>query len=88
VDRYKLALLSLTVVLIPLFYVSMWLGVAACILIYSLIARLANKDLDRQNRIHLTTRRREPKRLAVRLQCPSGPRRRMSVMGGSGHSSF
>jgi hypothetical protein len=62
VDRYKLALLSLTVVLIPLFYVTLWLGVAACILLYSLIARLANKDFDRQHRRHLTMPRGEQKR--------------------------
>jgi hypothetical protein len=62
VDRYKLALLSLTVVLIPLFYVSMWLGVAACIMLYSLIARLANKDFDRQHRKHPTRRGREQRR--------------------------
>ena len=36
-------------VLIPLFYVTMWLGVAACILLYSLIAGLANKDFDVRN---------------------------------------
>jgi hypothetical protein len=57
VDLYKLALLSLTVVLLPLFYVIMWLGVAACILLYSLIGRLANKDFDKQHRKQLTTRR-------------------------------
>ena len=54
VDRYKLALLLLTLALIPLFYVSVWLGVAAGIVMYGLIARLANKDFDRQHRKHIT----------------------------------
>jgi len=58
VDRYKLALLLLTVALIPLFYVSVWLGVAAGIVMYSLIARLANRDFDRQRRKHIKPLRR------------------------------
>jgi hypothetical protein len=55
VDPYKLALLLLTLVVAPLFYVSTWLGVAAAIAIYSLIARLADNDLDRQRRKHISS---------------------------------
>ena len=62
VDRYKLALLLLTLAVIPLFYVSIWLGLAAVIAIYSLIARLANKDLDRQRRKHMSPLRHLRKR--------------------------
>lgn len=50
VDRFKLALSLLALGVVPLFYVSTWLGVAAIIAIYSLIARLANKDFDRRYR--------------------------------------
>jgi hypothetical protein len=50
VDRYNLALLLLTFAAIPLFYVSAWLGVAAVIAIYCLIARLANRDFNRRFR--------------------------------------
>lgn len=49
-DRYKLVLLSLTVAVIPLFYLSIWSGLAALIAIYALTARFANKDFDRQSR--------------------------------------
>ena len=48
-DRYKLALFLVSIGAIPLFYVSIWLGLAALIAIYSLVARFANKDLDRQS---------------------------------------
>ena len=48
-DRYKLALFLISIGAIPLFYVSIWLGLAAVIAIYSLVARFANKDLDRQS---------------------------------------
>ena len=47
-DRYNLALFLLTLVVAPLFYLSGWLSVVAAIAIYSLVARLANRDLDRQ----------------------------------------
>lgn len=47
-DRYKLLLLLLAIALIPLFYVNLWLGLAAAAAIYGLVARLATKDLDRQ----------------------------------------
>lgn len=49
VDRYKLALFLISINAIPLFYISTWLGLAALIAIYSLAARFANKDLDRQS---------------------------------------
>lgn len=49
VDRYKSALFLISIGAIPLFYVSIWLGLAALIAIYSLVARFANKDLDRQS---------------------------------------
>ena len=62
VDRYKLALLLLTFAVIPLFYISTWLGVAAVIAIYSLIARLANKDFDRRFRTHSSPLRHLRKR--------------------------
>jgi len=48
VDRYNLALLFLALAVIPLFLVSIWLGVGAMVGVYALIARLANKDLDRK----------------------------------------
>jgi len=48
-NRYKLALISLTLAAVPLFYVSVWLGVAAVIAIYGLTARLANRDFDRRH---------------------------------------
>lgn len=50
VDRYKLALFSISIGVIPLFYISTWLGLAALTAIYSLAARFANKDFDRQSR--------------------------------------
>jgi hypothetical protein len=56
VDRYKLALLLLALAVIPLFYVATWLGVAAVIAIYSLIARLANQDFERRFRKHSSPR--------------------------------
>ena len=46
-DRYNLALLLLAVAAIPLFLVSIWLGLAALVGVYGLLARLANRDLDR-----------------------------------------
>jgi hypothetical protein len=49
-NRYDLALLVLSVAALPLFCVSGWLGVAALIAIYSLVARLANKDFERSRR--------------------------------------
>ena len=54
-DPYKLALMLLTLAVAPLFYAGTWLGVAAVIAIYSLIARLANNDLDRLRRKHISS---------------------------------
>jgi len=62
VDRYKLALLLLTIAVIPLMYIHIWLGLAAVIALYALIARLANKDFDRQSQKHITQLRDRPKR--------------------------
>ena len=50
VDWSKLALLALTVAVIPLLYLSVWVGLAALIAIYALAAKLANRDFDRQFR--------------------------------------
>jgi len=50
VDRYKLALLLLTVAVIPLFSINVWLGLAALVAAYALIARFANRHFDRQSR--------------------------------------
>ena len=47
-DRYNLALFLLTLGVAPLFYLSGWLSVVAAVAIYCLLARLANRDLDRQ----------------------------------------
>ncbi len=49
-DRYNVALVLIMLAVVPLFYISVWLGVAAAVAIYGLIARLANQDLDRQYR--------------------------------------
>ena len=49
-NRYTLALVVLTLGVMPLFYISGCLGVVAVIAIYGLVARLANKDLDRKRR--------------------------------------
>jgi hypothetical protein len=49
VNRYKLALFVLLIAVVPLFYVSIWLGLAALIAGYALTARFANKDFDRQS---------------------------------------
>jgi len=61
-DGYKLAIVSLIVVLIPLFYVSVWLGVAACFVVYGLLAWFANSDFDKRHRKHQGTRRGDEKR--------------------------
>jgi hypothetical protein len=52
VDRYNLALVLIMLAVVPLFCISIWLGVAAAVAIYGLIARLANQDLDLQFRKH------------------------------------
>lgn len=61
-DRFKLALWLLALAVIPLFYLSTWLGGAAVIAIYGLIARLANKDFDRRFRKHSSPLRHLRKR--------------------------
>jgi hypothetical protein len=53
-DRHKLALLLLMIAVLPLFYLSIWLGFAAVIALYALLARLANQDLDRRSRKHIS----------------------------------
>jgi hypothetical protein len=58
VNRYNLALLLLTLGVMPLFYVNSWLGIVAVIAIYGLVARLANKDFDRK-RLHSSGLRAE-----------------------------
>jgi hypothetical protein len=50
VDRYKLALLLLTLAVVPLFYLNIWLGMAALVAAYALIARFANRHFDNQSR--------------------------------------
>ena len=50
VDRYKLALLLLTLTVVPLFYLNIWLGLVALVAAYALIARFANRHFDRQSR--------------------------------------
>lgn len=50
VNRYNLALLLLTLAVIPLFHASIWLGAIALVAAYGLVARLANRDFDRQHR--------------------------------------
>jgi hypothetical protein len=49
-NRYNLALFLFTLAVAPLFYINGWLSVVAGIAIYGLVARLANKDLDRRSR--------------------------------------
>jgi hypothetical protein len=50
VNRYNLALLLLTLAVVPVFFVSGWLSALAISAIYCLVARLANKDLDHKSR--------------------------------------
>jgi len=47
-----MALLLLVMAVMPLFYLSTWLGFAAVIALYALMARLANQNFDRQSRKH------------------------------------
>lgn len=93
-NRYNLSLLLLTLAVMPLFYVSGWLSVAALIAIYGLVTRLANKDFDRRSarsiRLHPDVLRRltPPHRdglkreASVRNGLESGPRPRGSALGG------
>jgi Flp pilus assembly protein TadB len=48
--RLDFALLLLTVVLLPLLYISLWFGIAVAVAAYVLVARLAGSDLDRLSR--------------------------------------
>ena len=66
-NRYDLALLILALGVMPLFYVSSWLGVVAVIAIYGLVARLANRDLDRQCRHSSGLRANVPRRPDISL---------------------
>lgn len=66
-DRYNLALFLLTLVVVPLFFLSGWLSLTAGIAIYGLLARLANKDLDRQRE-----RSRRLRAVVLRRQEPGG----------------
>lgn len=50
-NRYNFALSLLALAAVPLFFVSSWLGGAALIAMYGLLARLANRDLDRPSAI-------------------------------------
>jgi len=61
-DRYKLALLLLTIAIVPLFYVSVWMGLAGLIATYALIARFANRAFDRQSKKHTDASHGQPKR--------------------------
>ena len=56
-DRYGVALLLLALAVVPLAYVSIWLGVAAGIAVYALLARLAAKSLERKSHRRRTIRR-------------------------------
>jgi len=62
VGRYTIMLVLLALALAPLFYLSVWAGLAALVAIYALVARLANKDLDRQHRKKVDLLRRLRKR--------------------------
>ena len=46
-NRHDVALLLLTLALLPLLYVSAWFGIAVALASYMLVARLAGRDLDR-----------------------------------------
>jgi hypothetical protein len=61
VDRYKLALSVLFLAVIPLFYVSIWLGLLATITIYGLLARFANKAFDHPSKKAIRPADRRPK---------------------------
>lgn len=47
-NRYNVALVLLALAVGPLFLISGWLSMLAVIAIYWLLARLANRDLDRK----------------------------------------
>ena len=56
-DRYGLALLLFSLAVIPLAYVNIWLSVADGVVLYVLLARVAEKDLGRKSRLRRTIRR-------------------------------
>ena len=56
-DRYNLAFVLIILALAPLVYVNIWFGVAAAVVFYGLIARLAHRDLDRQRWKHTSSMR-------------------------------
>ena len=44
---YKLALVVLTLAVLPLLYLEAWLGLGSALVAYALAAKLANQDMDR-----------------------------------------
>jgi len=60
--RYKLALVCLTIAVVPLFYISVWLGLTAFLAAYALTAKLANNDFDRQTKKRTKASHHQPKR--------------------------
>jgi len=57
-DRYGVALLLLSLAVLPLGFISIWLSVAAGVILYALLARLAGRDLDCQSQRRRTIRPR------------------------------
>ena len=51
VNRHDYALLLLTLGLLPLLYVSLWFAIAIGLAGHILVARLADRDLDRLSRL-------------------------------------
>ena len=49
-DRSNLVLGLFVLAIGPLIYVNLWFGAVACVPLYGLIARLADRDLDRRRR--------------------------------------
>ena len=43
---YKLALLVVTLAVIPLLFVNFWVGLAAAIAAYAIVAMVANRSMD------------------------------------------
>jgi hypothetical protein len=56
-NRYGVTLLLFTMAIVPLAYLNIWLSVAAGVVVYGLLARLAAKDLERKSRQRRTIRR-------------------------------
>ena len=57
-DRYGVALLLFALAVVPLAYVNIWLSVAAGLVVYGLLARLADNDLHRRFHRRRSLRRR------------------------------